>query len=287
MLLNVDAGEFAREPEALYRLAHAVNIACGGHAGERAWMERVLRACKRYGSRAGAHPSYPDRDGFGRVSLALPVAELAASIEAQCRVLSTVANEVGIPIAHIKFHGALYHDANRDAEIMKHCAEAAERGLNSLLIDRAERVSEQPCPAREWPRPIDQQAGNSRVIWVGPPEGEIARWAKMNGRRFEREGFSDRGYRADGTLIPRGQPGAMLERVQDVLEQVSSFEGRYDTICVHGDSPHAVEFASALREYLNRAEGSSRNDSNHEESNRIASSRNDSNANHQKKGEVG
>lgn len=225
MLLNIDAGERDDEPRALYEMAHSLNIACGGHAGDEASMARVLEACRRYGVRAGAHPSYPERDSFGRRTMPIATRDLARSVEGQCRALARVAAELDVQIRHIKFHGALYHDANRDPERMDACAQAAESALTELT---------RRC----------------ELIWVGPPKGEIRGWASRMGRAFEREGFADRGYRADGSLIPRGEPGAMLVRVDAALAQVAALAEQCETVCVHGDTPHALEFARAIRVYL-------------------------------------
>ena len=106
MLLNVDAGEHDDEPEELYALAHVVHVACGGHAGDEASMTRVVRACKKYGTRVGAHPSYVDREGFGRRALAVDPGVLEEQLRAQCTLLRRIAEREGVALTSAKPHGA-------------------------------------------------------------------------------------------------------------------------------------------------------------------------------------
>jgi UPF0271 protein len=221
--LNIDAGELETEPDELYAAAHAVNIACGGHAGDEASMERVLRACARTGgtTRAGAHPSYDDRDGFGRRELAVVPETLARSVRAQCARLAAIARKCDVVVTHVKVHGALYHAANRDAEI----ARAVVAGAVTAL---------------------------GRVLVMGPAEGELQRAAERAGCVFAREGFADRGIRADGSLVPRGENGALVTDVSRVRARAKALatSGGVDTICVHGDTPGSLALARAVREEL-------------------------------------
>jgi len=219
--LNVDAGELDDEPAELYALAHAVSIACGGHAGDERAMERVLRECAKTGTRAGAHPSYEDREGFGRRELAVEPAILGASVEAQCARLAEVARGCGIALSHVKAHGALYHAANRDPETARIVVAAARRALGAPLV-------------------------------VGPPEGELRRAAAAAGLAFAREGFADRALRKDGSLVPRGEPGAVIgdPLAARAQAQALAISGTFDTLCVHGDSPGAVAIARAVRAEL-------------------------------------
>jgi UPF0271 protein len=219
--LNVDAGELETEPEELWEIAHAVSVACGGHAGDRASMERVLRACASHGTRAGAHPSYPDREGFGRRSMAIASDAIADAMRAQCRALREVGDAVGVAIAHAKLHGALYHDAARDASIAAACASAIVDALGAVVV-------------------------------VGPAGSEIERAARALGCAFEREGFADRGLRADGSLVPRGEPGALIHDPGAAAAQARALarSGRVDTVCVHGDTAGALAIARAVRAAL-------------------------------------
>lgn len=219
-LLNLDAGEHDGETDALLRTASALNIACGGHAGDAASMTRCLRACLAHGIRAGAHPSYPDRAGFGRTTISIDHGALRGSILAQCSALRDHAGALGVPLAHAKIHGALYHDANRDPALAALVLGAIREALGPVIV-------------------------------VGPPRGEQRRFCEREGLAFEREGFADRAMRPDGSLVPRSEPGALITDPSLAAAQALRLarEG-HDTICVHGDGPHALEIASAVRAAL-------------------------------------
>jgi UPF0271 protein len=220
--LNVDAGESDDEPEELYRLAHTVNVACGGHAGDEASMLRVLRVCAQAGTRVAAHPSYPDRENFGRRSMAMDPAVLRAAVAEQCATLHRVSREAGIDVGMVKAHGALYHDANRAPDLAAAFVEGAAAGLS----------------------------GSPAI--VGPPSGELRRAAETHGLAFVREGFADRGTTADGSLIPRGQPGALIAdpTVACATAERLARSDQFDTLCVHGDTPSSLEIARAVRALL-------------------------------------
>ena len=221
LFLNVDAGELEDEPEELYALAHAVSVACGGHAGDERSMGRVLRACAKGGTRAGAHPSYEDRAGFGRQDLAVAPEAIGASVEAQCARLAAVARGCGVTLSHVKAHGALYHAANRDPEIARAVVAGAQRALGAPLV-------------------------------LGPPEGELRRAAEAARLPFAREGFADRAMRKDGSLVPRTEPGAVIADIHAARAQARllAASGVFDTLCVHGDSPGAIAIPRAVREEL-------------------------------------
>jgi UPF0271 protein len=218
VILNIDAGELDDEPEELYAIADLLDIACGGHAGDERSMERVIRACARNGTRVGAHPSYVDREGFGRKELVVAPDVLAGQIAAQCGRLRAVADACGVPIGFAKPHGALYHAAHRSAEIARACVEGIRAALGDVAI-------------------------------VGPAGGELARIA---GKKLLREAFADRGVREDGTLVPRGEPGALVSdpRVAAARAKEIAARGDVETICVHGDTPGAVIIARAVRDAL-------------------------------------
>jgi UPF0271 protein len=218
-LLNVDGGEHASEPVAIYVLAHLVNVACGGHAGDDASMRRVVRACAAAGTQVGAHPSYPDRAGFGRVRVSMPVASVRASVRAQCAALRAAAGDV--PIRHVKPHGALYHDADVDP------------ALAAAVLDGA------------------LEALGAPFAVLGPPGGALAEAAVGRGLRYLVEGFADRGVRSDSTLIPRGEPGALV--TDPVVAAARARSLRVDTVCVHADTPGALAIARAVRAVLDAA----------------------------------
>lgn len=217
--LNIDAGELdpEREPAELYRLAHVVNVACGGHAGDDASMKRVIEACLSCGTRVGAHPSFPDRAGFGRRAMPIEAEALLASIAEQCHALASVARQAGAIIGFAKLHGALYHSAHADEAI----ADAALRGTIEAL---------------GW-----------EIAVVGPRGGAIEKRTRELGVRFAVEGFADRGVRADGTLVPRGQPGDLVSDPALAAERARALAASVDTICVHGDTPNALSIARAVR----------------------------------------
>jgi UPF0271 protein len=231
ILLNIDAGEYPDEPEGLYGVAHIVNIACGGHAGDERSMDRVLLACMRFGTKAGAHPSYADRAGFGRTEINMSGPDVQAMVTEQVKRLDARAKATGQAVSHVKPHGALYHAANRAPEL----ARAVVRG--SVLV-----------------------LGPSFTL-IGPPAGELKRAAEEARVMYAREGFADRATRSDGTLVPRGEPGAMITdpaRARALARQLA-LSGTVDTVCVHGDTPGAMLIGHAARgalDALNEDEGS-------------------------------
>ncbi len=225
MDLNIDLGELPDEPEELYALAHVANVACGGHAGDAATVAEALRRCKAHGTRVGAHPSYPDRAGFGRTAMAMTADALRASIREQCLLLAKAARALAVPVTSLKPHGALYHVASTDPAV----ARAVLDGARDVL--------------------------GARFVVLGPEGGALGTAAGDAGLAYAREGFADRGTRADGTLVPRGQPGALIldpSEAAAVARRLAA-SGRFETLCVHGDTPGAVAIARAVREALEGA----------------------------------
>jgi UPF0271 protein len=225
MDLNIDLGELPDEPTQLFALATVVNVACGGHAGDTGSMARAISFAMTRGAKLAAHPSYPDRAGFGRTSMTLAPGELAAAVEAQCAALQAIARKLGYPASAVKPHGALYHDAGRDPSIAAAVLDGATRGLGV-------------APA------------SLRV--VGPPRGALLEAALRRGAAYAREGFADRGYRDDGSLVPRGEAGALLTDPDACARQALSLfrAGGLETLCVHGDTPGAVAIAGRVRDAL-------------------------------------
>jgi UPF0271 protein len=215
--LNIDLGELSDEPDALYSAAHIANIACGGHAGDADSMRKAVQSCKRHGVAVGAHPSFEDRAGFGRAHQSVAPAVLRRQVAAQCRVLADIAASEGASVHFAKPHGALYH-ACADPEI----GAAVLDGIRDSL---------------------------GRVAVIGPP-GLIG-CADQRGWVGWREGFADRGLGADGRLLPRGQPGAVLNVEEATVQTRRLLEtGGFDTLCVHGDGPYAVQIARIVRAIL-------------------------------------
>lgn len=221
ILLNLDGGEHDDEPEELYALADVVHVACGGHAGDEASMARVIAACHRSGTAVGAHPSYVDREGFGRRAQNVAPDVLAPQLEAQCAALRTVAERQGVKISSAKPHGALYHAAHADPATARACVEAIGRALGPVPI-------------------------------VGLAGGALEAESRRAGHPYQREAFADRGVRADGSLVPRGQPGAILDDPAQAAARARGLResGAADTLCVHADTPAALVIARAVKEAL-------------------------------------
>jgi UPF0271 protein len=222
--LNVDLGELPDEPEALYALATVVNVACGGHAGDERSMRAAVRAAVAAGSRIAAHPSYADREGFGRRTRFSEPSVVRADVEAQCAALASIAAAEGARVELMKPHGALYHDAARDPALAQAVLDATRAALGDVVV-------------------------------VGPPAGALREAADRAGLSWASEGFADRGYDAEGELIARGQPGALLATPADAAAQAVALarRGTFATLCVHGDTPGAVAIATAVRRALEEA----------------------------------
>jgi UPF0271 protein len=219
-LMNLDAGEHDDEPEALWALFDVLNIACGGHAGDTASMERVVRWCVGSGCAIGAHPSYPDRPGFGRRSMAIEPAALAATVAEQCGALAAIAHRHARTVDYVKPHGALYHDA------------AAQPALAAAVVGAA------------------ASALGNRIAVIGPPAGALRDAAAAHGLRYASEGFADRRMRDDGSLVPRSEPGALLTEPTAAAAQAHALAARVDTICCHADTPGALAIAGAVHRAL-------------------------------------
>ena len=216
MNINTDIGEGAGEDEAVLAWVDSANVACGLHAGSASMSIATALRCLELGVEVGAHPGYDDRGGFGRVEMSLSAAEIEALIAFQVAALAAV-----VPIAYIKAHGALYHRCQRDA--------AAADGLVRV-------------------------AKRHGVGVMGQPGFEIVAAAYRAQVPAYREAFADRLMLPDGSLAPRSQSGAVLNPAT-AAEQARNLalSGRFDTICVHGDTPGAGQVAAAVRRVLREA----------------------------------
>ncbi|HXA43500.1 MAG TPA: LamB/YcsF family protein [Candidatus Solibacter sp.] len=213
--INADVGE-GLDDEILMPYLTSVSVACGGHAGDLESMARTLAAAARHQLRAGAHPSYPDRENFGRVEMAISDDELAGALLEQLTALSFVAADQGITLSHVKAHGALYNRAWRDAAVAEAVAGVVAGFNPSLAIF---------CPP-------------------GSAQEAAAHQARL---RPIREVFLDRGYRTDGVLINRGSAGDILHDPAALPRQLSNLaELQFETMCVHGDNPAALDLLRAL-----------------------------------------
>lgn len=218
--MNLDAGEYPDEPEALWALFDVLNIACGGHAGDAASMARVVEWCVAHGAAISAHPSYPDRAHFGRRSMEIEVEALADSVREQCAALGAIARSHGRAVVYVKPHGALYHDANTRPALAEAVVSAARDALGA------------------------------RVIVVGPAGGALEMAATARQLGYAVEGFADRRMRADGGLVPRSDPDALLQDPAEAATQAVALANTVDTICVHADTPGALAIATAVHEAL-------------------------------------
>ncbi len=240
VLLNLDAGEHGGEPDNLWALADLLCVACGGHAGDTATMTRVVQFCaarQRAGlltPRLGAHPSYPDRANFGRVSRAPTNREerraLFDDIVAQCTSLRLIAAHYGVHVEYVKPHGALYHDADFNADLALTFVLAARQALDVASLPRR------------------------RLSFIGPPNGALQISADAQGE-YLREGFADRRARPDGTLVPRSEPGAVITDPAAAAGRVSQLVADFscDTICCHADTPNTLAIVTAVRTAINAA----------------------------------
>jgi len=232
--LNADLGEGSGDDAELFELISSANIATGFHAGDSDTMHSAISAAKKRVA-VGAHPSFFDRENFGRKELSIPAEEVFDGVAYQIGIFQAIASALDAQPNHVKPHGALYNMAVRDLKL----ADAIARAIAS--IDR-------------------------KLILFAPDKSELARAGEAHGLRIAREIFADRNYLNDGWLVPRTRLDAVLhdpkeaaDRVLRMLREgkVRSVEGqdvevRGETICVHGDTPGAVEFARELRSRLER-----------------------------------
>ena len=235
--LNADVGELPGvEGRALDRAILDVvtrcSIACGGHAGDDETMAATIHAAQARGVLIGAHPSYPDREGFGRSRANVSNEELQQSLLSQVRVLKSIARERGVTVSHLKPHGALYNDA------------AKNDALAEMVVSACVHMG---IPAL-----------------IGPPGSLLETNANQEGLEFIPEAFADRSYEADGSLTPRSMEGALLvdeaEQIAQVVRLIISKEviartGEHvsveaRTVCLHGDTPGAARLALLLKEAL-------------------------------------
>lgn len=216
MNLNADLGEGAGADEAILRFVDSANVACGAHAGSISIAIATALRCRQLGVEVGAHPGYDDHASFGRLETGLAPADIEALVAFQVAGLAAV-----VPIAYVKPHGALYHRCQHDPAVADAVARVAKAHGVGLL---------------------------------GQPDFEILAAAGRAGIPAYREGYADRLMMPDGTLAPRTHPGALLDPASAAKQAVRLAQsGRYDTICVHGDTKGAAETAALVRQALRDA----------------------------------
>jgi UPF0271 protein len=216
--LNADLGEEITDDAGLLAVVTSANVACGYHAGTPATMRAVCADAVRRGVAVGAQVSYDDRENFGRVEHDVATDTLRAQVADQVGTLDAIAREEGTRVVYLKPHGALYHRAARDPEQ----ARAVLAGSGDLPV-------------------------------LGMPGSLLLDLARAEGRRVVHEGFPDRGYAASGGLLPRDQPGAVLEDSDEIARRAVELAASVGSLCVHGDTPGAVAHARAVRAALETA----------------------------------
>ncbi|MBU2409535.1 MAG: 5-oxoprolinase subunit PxpA [Gammaproteobacteria bacterium] len=231
--LNADLGEGCENDEALLGLVSSANIACGWHVGDARTMQQCVRWAIENKVAIGPHPSYPDRENFGRREMNLPREEVVAGVLYQIGALAAIVKAEGGTLSHVKAHGALYNQAVKDP------------ALADALCDAVRHFD----PA---------------LRFFGLAGSGMIAAAERAGLRPVEEVFADRGYQPDGSLVPRSQPGALIDSEEQSLAQtlslvrdhkVTAIDGTVvdvnaQTVCLHGDGPHALAFARRIRERL-------------------------------------
>jgi UPF0271 protein len=219
--LNADLGEGFPNDRALLELVTSANVCCGAHAGTPLAIRETLRDAAARGTSIGAHPGYADRENFGRREQKLTTVEALDLISAQIKALMGLALEVDAKVSYLKPHGALYNQAGREPDIA---------------------------------RAVVTAAGTFGLPLLGLPGSLVEKLARDCGVVYVAEGFPDRRYRADGSLSPRSEPGALLCEPGEILAQVIRLlsEGRVQSLCIHGDEPNAVGNGLVVRDALKR-----------------------------------
>ena len=239
--LNSDIGESfgaykMGDDAAVMDAVTSANVACAFHAGDPLVMKKTIKNCAEKGVAVGAHPGYPDLVGFGRRNMKCTPEEEYADCLYQIGALSAFCCANGLCLQHVKPHGAMYNQAAKDPELARSKAQAVK------------------------------DSGKD-VILMGLANSEFEKAAKEMGVPFAAEAFADRGYMADGSLVPRSQPGAIIHDVEAAAKRVvrmvtegtvEAVDGtvinfRPHSICMHGDTPEAVEMAKAVRSALQAA----------------------------------
>lgn len=218
-------------------LVSSANIACGFHAGDPSTIAETVALAIEAGVAIGAHPSYPDIQGFGRREMSLSPREIRDFVIYQVSALKGICETFGGRLHHVKPHGALYNRAARDPEAAEAIADAVAAVDGGLFV-------------------------------YGLSGGDLVSAAENSGLRTASEVFADRTYMSDGTLTPRSRPDALITSPGEAADralsmaregEVASVDGalvkvRSETICIHGDGPHALDFARAIRAALDEAE---------------------------------
>jgi UPF0271 protein len=226
-------GEGIGNDELIMPFITSANIACGYHAGDEETMWQTIILAKKYNVNIGAHPSFLDKENFGRTEINLSPKEVYELLTTQIKLLQKIAVKNNAALHHVKPHGALYNMAAKDKVLAKTIADAV--------------------------KDIDEN-----LILLGLSNSFLISEAKALGLKTASEAFADRTYQDDGSLTPRSQPNALIQNVDEAIQQilmmlkgkVKTVSGKKipivaETICIHGDGKNAVEFAKAIKTLLN------------------------------------
>ena len=218
--LNCDLGEGFPHDAELMPLITSANVCCAAHAGDASTTLATLRLAARHGVPVGAHPGFADREHFGRRELELPAEQIREQCASQIALAESLAEQAGVALRYVKPHGALYNMACRDEAVARPVVAAVEAfglALMALPGSRLQALCGERCP-------------------------------------YIVEGFADRRYLPDGSLVPRGRPDAFVEDAEQAVRQAEWLirERGVQTLCVHGDNPRALEFVRALRQALHQ-----------------------------------
>lgn len=231
--INCDLGEGCANDAELMRFISSANIACGAHAGDETTMLRTAELALKHGVAIGAHPGYQDRENFGRTNMSLTPDAVRSLVTEQIEAMHKICERLGTRMHHVKPHGALYNQAAKDPELAAAIAEAVK-------------------------------AFDAELVLYGLSGSVSISEAEKIGLKTASEVFADRTYQNDGSLTPRSQPNALITSVDVSVEQVLNmakysrvrtvdaimFHLRADTVCIHGDGEHALEFAEAIHSAL-------------------------------------
>ena len=235
--INSDLGEYRNDTQLNNELnilsyISSCSIACGGHIGDFNSIKTIIKACKERGVAIGPHPSFPDKEGFGRRMIDISLRDLEKSIREQIVLFLEVADSLSTPVSHIKLHGRLYNEVSKSEE------------LSSLFISLVNSFEEE--------FPI-----------IGPASSLLGQMLEEKGMTFIPEAFIDRAYNKDLTLVDRSQEGSIIATVEDQINQARSIvcdqrivsnnislKIKAKTLCIHGDHPNSLEVAKALRGML-------------------------------------
>ncbi len=238
MDINCDLGEGIGNDAEIMPFISSCNIACGGHAGNASTMKTTVLLAKKFGLKVGAHPSFRDKENFGRKNMQMSNQELKLELIGQIKNLKEIANNENVTLHHIKPHGALYNLAAKDEAIA------------DVIIDVLKTIDE-------------------KLMLYVPYKSVISKKAKTMGISYFYEAFADRNYEYDLTLVSRNMPNAVIQepslivkRVKRMVEKqevLSIFNKiikiKVDTICVHGDNPNAIEIAKSLSNFNTKTIG--------------------------------